>query len=327
MKNIIRNALIAGTLCTFLAVPAFAGESGIRPILFGEMRPISVSNTPVHWAEQSVKELAEKYDVEYIFSGKNLDDIVAAEEYQYLVKLISGQETYQVPEAITREAVVHEMTKIWAQKTGQDLEKIPVIKMLIYEDTAEIDSKYSHSATVAYMKKIAKGRGNRIFAPKMNVTYGELAALLNNTEKAVAAELSSGEEPVAEGRFETKGSYQIVDGKVIFDFELTNHYPETKQLKLGSGQQFEVVITDEAGKEVYRYSDGKLFTLALLLKNLNPGESLKWQDEWDMTNKDGEKLTTGKYKAQITILVITEEGEEKIAEDQLTAVIDFSLTE
>ena len=41
---------------------------------------------------------------------------------------------------------------MWAQKTGRDLESIPVIKMLIYSDTDSIDAKYRQGITVAYMK-------------------------------------------------------------------------------------------------------------------------------------------------------------------------------
>lgn len=93
----------------------------------------------------------------------------------------------------------------------------------------------------------------------------------------------------------------------------------------GSGQQFEVVITDEKGKEVYRYSDDKFFTLALIMKTINPGEAIKWQDEWDMTDKEGNKLTSGKYKAKIEIMVVQEDEKEKIDESQLTTVIEFEL--
>jgi flagellar hook assembly protein FlgD len=92
-----------------------------------------------------------------------------------------------------------------------------------------------------------------------------------------------------------------------------------------SGQQFEVTITDEAGTEVYRFSDGKFFTLALINKTLDPGEALKWQDEWDMTNKDGEKLTSGNYKAVIKILALSESDSEKIDDSELTATIEFTV--
>ena len=69
-----------------------------------------------------------------------------------------------------------------------------------------------------------------------------------------------------------------------------SHYTYPIDLMFSSGQQFEVTITDEAGTEVYRFSEGRGFTMALVYKTINPGEAFKWQDEWDMTNKDGEKL-------------------------------------
>jgi hypothetical protein len=114
---------------------------------------------------------------------------------------------------------------------------------------------------------------------------------------------------------------------VVFDFELVSHYTKPKDLLFGSGQQFELTITDEKGEEVYRFSDGKFFTLALVTETVNPGEALKWQDEWDMTDKEGNKLTTGKYTAKIDIMVVPEENSEKIEESQLTTVIEFELTD
>ena len=95
----------------------------------------------------------------------------------------------------------------------------------------------------------------------------------------------------------------------------------------GSGQQFEVTVTDKEGGEVYRYSDGKFFTLALIYKDIEPGQAIKWQDAWDMTNKEGKKLTSGEYNAQIRILVAPEEDSERIEEHQLSTNISFSLNE
>nr|WP_202710405.1 BsuPI-related putative proteinase inhibitor [Sporosalibacterium faouarense] len=135
------------------------------------------------------------------------------------------------------------------------------------------------------------------------------------------------EQSIVKGKLETRGSYEIKDGKVIFDFELMNHYTDAIQLEFGSGQQYEIIITDEAGKEVYKYSEGKFFTMALVYKSISPGESLKWQDSWDMTNKKGEKLTTGKYKAKITVAARTGENDRKTGRNSLTTIIDFRLQE
>jgi hypothetical protein len=49
-------------------------------------------------------------------------------------------------------------------------------------------------------------------------------------------------------------------------------------------------------------------------------------DEWDMTDKDGVKLTSGDYKAVINILVYDVEG-EKVDDSDLTATVEFSLNE
>ena len=74
-------------------------------------------------------------------------------------------------------------------------------------------------------------------------------------------------------RFETRASCQVAQDEVSFDFSLYNHHYESQNLIFGSGQQFELTITDENGEEVWRYSDGKFFTLALVMKTIDPGGS------------------------------------------------------
>lgn len=326
-NNVLRNTIISGALCMFIAIPSFAQAANAQPILTKDAKPILINYEYKHWAKTYIEQLSKNYNVEAIFKGKDLEDYIKEEDYKNIVRLVIDKEYDGAPDAMTREAVVYDLIKIWAQKTGQDLDNIAVIQMVIYSDTNEIDPKYNHGITIAYMKNIAKGKGSGIFDPKAEVTYGELAALINNTHEAIKNELKSEADPIAEERFETKGSYEIKDGKVIFNFELMNHYTETKDLLFGSGQQFEITITDEKGEEVYRYSDDKFFTMALVQKSIKPGESIKWQDAWNMTNKNGEKLTSGKYKAKIDILVISEENDEKIEPSQLTTVIEFDLSE
>lgn len=322
MKNkLLRNTILTVAVSSAIAVPVFA--QNILTIANDlEIAPISyVFN---HWAQMYLEQLSVKLDTEEIFKGKNLDNHISAEDFTNAVKLAIDKDYEKTPKALTREAIVYELTKIWAEKTGKDLDTMPIIKMLIYSDTGEIDLEYMHGVYVAYMHDIAKGRGEGIFDPKANVTYGELAVLINNTINAVEKE--SAPPSIVAGKYETKGNYVIKDGKVIFDFELMSHYAETTELLFGSGQQFEIIITNEANEEVYRFSDGKFFTMALIYKTLIPGEILKWQDEWDMTNKSGEKLTAGNYKAEIKILAMTED-DDKIPEEQLITVIEFTLGE
>jgi len=323
-KHLLRNIVISAVACTVLTVPFISQAVNLLTSPEDNV-VVSTVDKKTHWSEKYLNELSKEYSLESVFKDKDLDSAISLEDFQKVIRLVFDEKYDTRPDAITREAIVYEFTRIWAEKTGQDLNDILVIQMLIYADTAEINPKYNHAVTIAYMNNIAKGKGSGIFDPRANVTYGELATLVYNTDKAIKETLNSDEQQVNEDRFETKGSYKLSNGKVLFEFELINHYSEPKELMFGSGQQFELTITNEKGEEVYRYSDDKFFTMAIIMKTINPGESIKWQDEWDMTNKNGDKLTSGKYKADIRILAIQEDEDNKIEESQLQTVIDFDL--
>jgi len=325
-KKIIGSTILTVALSSVLIIPSLGQTTQVTPISAEDAKIIPISYR-MHWSQVFIDQLSKDYNVESIFSEKDLNTAIKAEDYQNIVRMVLDAEYNGTPDAMTREAVVYELMKIWADKTGQNLDEIATIRMIIYSDTEKIDPKYNHAITVAYMRDVAKGRGEGIFAPKSDVTYGELAALIFNTAEAIEKENQPDVQPIDEEKFETRGSYEITDGKVVFDFELVSYYTNPKELLFGSGQQFELVITDEKEEEVYRFSEGKFFTLAIVPKTINPGEALKWQDEWDMTDKEGNKLTAGKYKAKIDIMVIPEENSEKIEESQLTTVIEFELTD
>lgn len=318
MKNkILRNTILTLAVSSVMAVPTYAQDFNIQ-IQNTDIMPINYVSK--HWSETYIDKLLVDFKVDEIFKDKNLDSYITVEDFNKAVKLVIDENYNGTQKLVSREAIVNELTKIWAEKVGEDLDNISIIKMIIYSDTTDIDVEYQHGVHVAYMKDIAKGKGNGVFDPNTNVTYGELAVLLNNTKLAVEKENAN---PIASGKYETKGSYEIKDGKVVFNFELMSHFTEAQELMFGSGQQFELIITNEDGEEVYKFSDGRAFTMALVYRTLAPGESFKWQDEWDMTNKDGEKLTSGDYKAEVKILAVAEE--QKIEDEQLTTVIDFTL--
>ncbi len=54
-------------------------------------------------------------------------------------------------------------------------------------------------------------------------------------------------------------------------------------------------------------------------------ESQKWQDKWNMTNKEGERLSSGEYQVKISVLAAPLEKNEKIAESRLMTIISFDL--
>lgn len=65
-------------------------------------------------------------------------------------------------------------------------------------------------------------------------------------------------------------------------------------LTFPSGQQFDFEIRNERGEAVYRWSDGKFFTLALTQLDLSPGEQT-FAVEIPLSNKPGEAFAPGEY--------------------------------
>jgi len=316
MKKGLLSLTIVFVLLLSLAFPVFAQNAGDNLI---------ISPIKRHWAQDYVDDLASRSNIDAIFHGKSLDEPITVEDFQGLVRLVIDEAYDGAPDSTLREAVVYECARIWAEQTGNNLDEMVFIQIVFYSDMDQVDTKYVQGIYAAYTQEIARGRGNDIFAPKAQTTYGELATLISRTAQAIEKASLQAPQPIVAGRFETRGTYALKEDKVVFDFELMSHYTEPRDITFSSGQQFELTITDESGKEVYRYSDGKFFTMALIIKTINPGESLKWQDEWDMTDKDGNRLTSGNYKAVITILAYPDEGREKLDESQFTTTIDFSL--
>ena len=67
--------------------------------------------------------------------------------------------------------------------------------------------------------------------------------------------------------------------------------------------------------------------MALVYKQINPGEALRWQDQWDRRDKTGNAASPGRYRAEIEILVIPEEDGDKVDGSQLRTTIEFALPE
>lgn len=66
---------------------------------------------------------------------------------------------------------------------------------------------------------------------------------------------------------------------VDFEFEVTNAGTEPVTLEFPSGQLADIAVSDATG-EVWRWSDGRLFTQAIESRRLAPNESLLHVATW-----------------------------------------------
>ncbi|MYL32260.1 hypothetical protein GLW08_05750 [Pontibacillus yanchengensis] len=89
--------------------------------------------------------------------------------------------------------------------------------------------------------------------------------------------------------------------QVTFDFSIKNTADKQVELGFSSGQQYEVVVKNKKGEEVYRYSQGKAFTEALTSKKVKAEESVAWKQAWNYKKED-KRVEPGKYTAEITLV-------------------------
>jgi len=69
------------------------------------------------------------------------------------------------------------------------------------------------------------------------------------------------------------------DGTVVFTFRVTNRGEQPAELTFRSGRDGDVAVSRD-GEEVWRWSDGRMFTQAVRTATLAPGDTYGAEYEW-----------------------------------------------
>ena len=71
-----------------------------------------------------------------------------------------------------------------------------------------------------------------------------------------------------------------VDNGVHFDFGVTNASPRKVELLFNDGRTHDIVVLDSLGREVWRWSDGRMFTQVVQSKVLRASDTLQFAESW-----------------------------------------------
>ncbi|WP_332629365.1 BsuPI-related putative proteinase inhibitor [Halalkalibacter flavus] len=127
--------------------------------------------------------------------------------------------------------------------------------------------------------------------------------LLSACGQGANAPLSNGEgdEKLVDSNWIFTVETDQTDNKLLVKLAVTNNQEEASAIDFSSGQKYELVLLDEAGTEVYRYSEGKMFTMALIHETFEPGESKEFEERINV-----EDIPEGVYtlKAQLILAAI-----------------------
>jgi hypothetical protein len=85
-----------------------------------------------------------------------------------------------------------------------------------------------------------------------------------------------------------------VKNGVRFAFHVTNTADRKVEVKFANGQTHDLVVLDESGREVWRWSAGRMFTQSLQNKVLRQSDSLTYNLDWSAA-------PAGRYVAVATL--------------------------
>jgi hypothetical protein len=72
-----------------------------------------------------------------------------------------------------------------------------------------------------------------------------------------------------------------VDDDVHFAFAVTNAGKKKLELTFADGRTHEFVVLDSLGREVWRWSEGRIFTQSMQNRVLRSSDLLRYEDVWD----------------------------------------------
>ncbi len=71
-----------------------------------------------------------------------------------------------------------------------------------------------------------------------------------------------------------------VEEQVSFDFAVVNAGQKKLEVNFRDGQTHELVVLDANGREVWRWSEGRMFTQSMQNRVLRTSDSLRYEEQW-----------------------------------------------
>lgn len=96
-----------------------------------------------------------------------------------------------------------------------------------------------------------------------------------------------------------------VEDGVRFAFAVENQGAKKLEVKFRDGRTHDLVVLDSLGREVWRWSEGKMFTQAMQAHVLRTSDALRYEGEWEAPGP-------GRYVAVATLASMNYPMERKV---------------
>jgi hypothetical protein len=130
---------------------------------------------------------------------------------------------------------------------------------------------------------------NRLILPLLcAATVAFAAAPFSHDGKSIATSRRHAEETAAPivTTFDVTRTKDDAD-KLTFSLHVTNNTHKMLELRFPDGQTHDFVVKDFAGKEVWRWSQGRMFTSAMRSETLKGKGETVFEESWDTKGQHG----------------------------------------
>ena len=291
MKKTISGAILAGVILlssTFSFAQAAAQVEATTTARFTDISG--------HWADTAITKLTEKgaisFDQEKFTPSKAItrsefavmlhkaldiqidyfDDVKQEATYATALidlvtaNIIDGKGNFKPESTLSREEMVHYIMNAYKYKMGDTFAYIK-IKGGFFTDHNDIMPIYSGDVDLAAYSKLIVGAGKNLFHPKSIATRAEAAVVVSKLVSIVEKQNSD---------IEIKPSVSIKDDSLEMKVSITNNSKNSVIFNHSSGQKFDFVLLDSDKNIIYRWSDGRAFTMMLTSSSIEAGKSIEY---------------------------------------------------
>jgi hypothetical protein len=79
----------------------------------------------------------------------------------------------------------------------------------------------------------------------------------------------------------------VMGERITFELTVTNSSRRRVELRFPNGRTHDFVVLDSLGREVWRWSEGKMFTQILRNRMISPGETITFAESWRRPDTTG----------------------------------------
>nr|WP_285874014.1 BsuPI-related putative proteinase inhibitor [Halalkalibacter oceani] len=111
------------------------------------------------------------------------------------------------------------------------------------------------------------------------------------------------------------------DGEEIhIELEVVNEDEHDHTLAFSSGQRYELLLRNAEGSEVYRFSDERVFMMAIIYEEFSPHEKKTFREQIDAA-----ELPAGSYTLEGELLVAAIDNEPLTEGESFTQYVTINL--